>query len=173
MQRGGTVAETAIEIHSAFPDLRLACVSMVHSRHGEDTVALLHQAHATCQRTAIEVASIGCPVDGGIGGGCAVGALSPCRHVDGEDIGRGTVSHVECGVGVLVEQQVLVVVTAAYGRSTCNLRASSQGQGWWGHSEVFQFSEKETGMRWLVVGVHLPHHGLTVLVVEPQGVDGV
>ena len=100
VEADGAVGQTAVEIDGSVPYLRLTCVCMADSCHIEDTVALFHQAHTACQCSAVEVACVG----GGADGGIIVVALHPSRHIDGEDIRRGTIGHIEGGVGVLVEK---------------------------------------------------------------------
>ena len=165
-----TGAERAVEVDGASPDIGLAGIGVCGGCHIEYAVALLHQAHAAGECSAGEVAGVCGAVDGGVGGRAAVGALHPCRHVDGEYVGCCAVGHVQCGVGILVVQQVLVVVGGVDGGAADYLGAPVGGEWRRGLCEAFHLAEEIAQVGWLVVGVHLPHHGLTVLVVVPQGI---
>ena len=55
--------------------------------------------------------------------------------------------------------------------SVVDFCAPRVGEWWRSHGDALQLAYKVAYMRWLVVTQALPHHGLTVLVIVPQGVE--
>ena len=95
-------------------------------------------------------------------------SLYPCRRVVEEDIGSRAVADADRHVVVLVEKHLLVVESSADGATIVHDSTSVGGLWWRSHSNALHLSEEVAHVWRLVVAVHLPYHGVAVLLVREQ-----
>ena len=142
----------------------------------EQALTLLHQACGSGEGTAGEFIFI---YNSGTRGRLwraghsllCTAALDPCRRINREDIGRSAVSDTDRHVLVATHEQV--VVGSGNGSAILNLGTSTQDEWRRSNGDILQFAQEEADMRRLIIAFVLPAHTVTILMVVPEGIEGI
>ena len=164
VQPDGTARHRAVEAQRAGPDIGVARIRLLRAGQFEHTVALLHQPHLAREGTARQRMGKG-------GGGyviIVIVTLNPGRCIDHKHGWGSPVADADSHIVGLAYQQVVVARTAADGSTVFYFRSSFVGQRRRSHGDAFHLTKEVAQVGRLVIGHHLPHHRLAVLVVIPK-----
>ena len=166
------LAHRAVEGERALPDVRLTRMREVGLRQRENAVALLHQSGLTADASTRHRAGVGGVVDLHILSRALAGSRSlyPRRHVDGQDVGLGTVVDAHAAVARLADEHMLAVEAGTDASAVFHFLAVVVGEWRRSYGDALQLTEEVTGVWRLVVAAHLPHHRVSILVVVPKRV---
>ena len=156
--------QRSVEGERTGPHVSVARIALVDLGQHEGAVALLDESHGSGEGTTGECMGI----DRGGDIVVVVVPLYPCRRVVEEDIGSRSVADADGHVVGLVEHHLFVVESCADGAAVVHDSASVGGLWWRSDGDALHLTEEVAHVWRLVIAVHLPYHGVAVLLVREQ-----